>query len=197
MLEVGTKVEAKGLEEWGIGEIISTDGDTYETEWPASEDEGNPYSTTLWPEQLTPVNTESPNLGEEQTMERLFELEQSVHDAGGNLGLISSYEERDNGIFYRVLWEDGKETLNIQSVLQPVIELKKSTPTPKEVRQVVETKAPENEAESVIEAWDLNFSLGNVVQSVYNASQDSSLELQELERAAYYLNRRINKLEAK
>lgn len=197
MLEVGQKVQhrdwlGRGVQD--VGTVESVRRVSADVRWDAYPNPlTQPFNRLV---SYAPEGTESPEAIGEEEMERKFEVDQAVHDAGGMIGHITSYEERDNGVFYKVLGENSAETLNIQSVLHPVRELK-STPTPKEVRQVVETKAPQYEAESVIEAWDLNFSLGNVVWSVYNASQDSSLELQELERAAYYLNRRINKLEAK
>jgi hypothetical protein len=51
------------------------------------------------------------------------------------------------------------------------------------------------EAIKVIEAWDLGFSLGNVVKYVSRAGKkDKDRELEDLEKARWYLDREINKL---
>lgn len=46
------------------------------------------------------------------------------------------------------------------------------------------------EAIKVIEAWDLGFNLGNTVKYIARCGKKDS-ELQELEKAAWYLNREI------
>ena len=51
------------------------------------------------------------------------------------------------------------------------------------------------EAIKVIEAWDLGFNLGNLVKYVSRAGKkDSSMELQDLEKAKWYLDREISRL---
>lgn len=51
------------------------------------------------------------------------------------------------------------------------------------------------EAIKVIEAWDLGFRLGNTVKYISRAGKkDHSATLQDLEKAAWYLNREINNL---
>jgi len=51
------------------------------------------------------------------------------------------------------------------------------------------------EAIKVIEAWDLDFNLGNVVKYVSRAGKkESDAELQDLEKAMWYLQRSIDKL---
>jgi hypothetical protein len=51
------------------------------------------------------------------------------------------------------------------------------------------------EAIKVIEAWDLEFCLGNVVKYISRAGKkDSATELEDLKKAAWYLNRRIEHL---
>ena len=51
------------------------------------------------------------------------------------------------------------------------------------------------EAIKVIEAWDLDFCLGNVVKYLSRAGKkDPSKEIEDLEKALWYLNRRILKL---
>jgi len=52
------------------------------------------------------------------------------------------------------------------------------------------------EAIKVIEAWELGFNLGNVVKYVSRAGKKDA-ELQELKKAAWYLNREIENMEAK
>lgn len=52
------------------------------------------------------------------------------------------------------------------------------------------------EAIKVIEAWDLGFCLGNVVKYISRAGRKSgSDELEDLKKAAWYLNREIEKRE--
>jgi hypothetical protein len=52
------------------------------------------------------------------------------------------------------------------------------------------------EAIKVIEAWDLGFSLGNAVKYISRAGKkDPSKELEDLKKAAWYLQRRIEQLE--
>lgn len=51
------------------------------------------------------------------------------------------------------------------------------------------------EAIKVIEAWDLGFCLGNVVKYVSRAGKkDKNRELEDLEKARWYLDREIYKL---
>ena len=51
------------------------------------------------------------------------------------------------------------------------------------------------EAIKVIEAWNLDFCLGNVVKYVSRSGKkDSTNELEDLKKAAWYLNRRIEHL---
>ena len=51
------------------------------------------------------------------------------------------------------------------------------------------------EAIKVIEAWELDFCLGNVVKYVSRAGKkDPSKELEDLEKAKWYLQRRIDSL---
>ena len=54
---------------------------------------------------------------------------------------------------------------------------------------------PFYETINVIEAWNLNFNLGNVIKYISRAGKkdDNSL-IQDLEKAQWYLNREINKL---
>ena len=51
------------------------------------------------------------------------------------------------------------------------------------------------EAIKVIENWDLGFHLGNTVKYISRAGKkDTDKELQDLEKAQWYLNRRIENL---
>lgn len=53
------------------------------------------------------------------------------------------------------------------------------------------------EAIKVIEAWDLGFHLGNTVKYISRAGKKNhSNEVEDLEKAAWYLARRIEKLKA-
>lgn len=53
----------------------------------------------------------------------------------------------------------------------------------------------EYEVIKVIENWDLGFHLGNVVKYIYRAGiKDPSTEIEDLEKAAWYIRRRINLL---
>ena len=50
------------------------------------------------------------------------------------------------------------------------------------------------EAIDVIEDWNLGFSLGNAVKYICRAGhKDSSTKLQDLQKAAWYINREIEK----
>jgi len=51
------------------------------------------------------------------------------------------------------------------------------------------------EAIRVIEAWDLNFSLGNVLKYMSRAGKKSDNILEDLKKAAWYLNREIKRIE--
>ena len=51
------------------------------------------------------------------------------------------------------------------------------------------------EAFKVIEAWDLNFSLGNVLKYMSRAGKKSDSILEDLKKAAWYLNREIKRIE--
>ncbi len=51
------------------------------------------------------------------------------------------------------------------------------------------------EAIKVIEAWELGFCLGNTVKYISRAGKkDPAAEVQDLEKAAWYLERRIKQL---
>jgi len=50
------------------------------------------------------------------------------------------------------------------------------------------------EAIKVIEAWDLNFCLGNVVKYLSRAGKKSDKKIEDLEKALWYLNREIERL---
>jgi len=51
----------------------------------------------------------------------------------------------------------------------------------------------------VIEAWNLGFKLGNVIKYIARAGKKDSCHIEDLEKAAWYLNREIQlrKLEKK
>lgn len=52
------------------------------------------------------------------------------------------------------------------------------------------------EAIKVIEAWHLDFCLGNVLKYICRAGEKSaSTEITDLKKASWYLNRRIEQLE--
>lgn len=54
------------------------------------------------------------------------------------------------------------------------------------------------EAIKVIEAWDLDFHLGNTVKYISRAGKkEPEKELQDLKKALWYLNRKITNLENK
>jgi hypothetical protein len=53
------------------------------------------------------------------------------------------------------------------------------------------------EAIKVIEAWDLGFCLGNVVKYISRAGKKSDKNLEDLEKARWYLNREIETLKQK
>jgi hypothetical protein len=54
------------------------------------------------------------------------------------------------------------------------------------------------EAIKVIEAWDLDFHLGNTVKYISRAGKkDTDKELQDLKKALWYLKRKIENLEQK
>lgn len=54
------------------------------------------------------------------------------------------------------------------------------------------------EAIKVIEAWGLDFCLGNTVKYISRAGKkDASKTLEDLKKAQWYLNRRIEQLEKK
>jgi hypothetical protein len=51
------------------------------------------------------------------------------------------------------------------------------------------------EAIDVIEAWGLNFNLGNTVKYISrNGIKDSAKRIEDLEKAQWYLDREINSL---
>ena len=52
------------------------------------------------------------------------------------------------------------------------------------------------EAIKVIEAWELGFCLGNTVKYISRAGKkDPAKELEDLKKAAWYLNRQIQRIE--
>ena len=50
------------------------------------------------------------------------------------------------------------------------------------------------EAIKVIEAWDLNFHLGNVVKYISRAGKKSENNIEDLKKAEWYLNRYVKLL---
>lgn len=54
------------------------------------------------------------------------------------------------------------------------------------------------EAIKVIEAWELDFSLGNTIKYISRAGKkEKAKEIEDLKKALWYLNRKINNLESK
>jgi hypothetical protein len=53
------------------------------------------------------------------------------------------------------------------------------------------------EAINVIEAWGLNFSLGNVIKYVARAGRKTDNPIEDLEKAKWYIEREIEKLKLK
>ena len=54
------------------------------------------------------------------------------------------------------------------------------------------------EAIKVIEAWNLDFSLGNTIKYISRAGKkEKAKEIEDLKKALWYLNRKINNLESK
>jgi len=52
------------------------------------------------------------------------------------------------------------------------------------------------EAIKVIEAWELDFSLGNTIKYISRAGKkDKAKEIEDLKKALWYLNRKIKTLE--
>ena len=52
-----------------------------------------------------------------------------------------------------------------------------------------------HEVIDVIESWDLNFSLGNAIKYIARAGRkDENLNVQDLEKALWYINREIKRL---
>jgi hypothetical protein len=59
-------------------------------------------------------------------------------------------------------------------------------------------KNNEYEAIKVIEAWDLDFHLGNTVKYISRAGKkETDKELQDLKKALWYLQRKIELIESK
>ena len=50
------------------------------------------------------------------------------------------------------------------------------------------------EAINVIEAWDLNFHLGNVIKYVCRAGKKTGCQIEDLKKASWYLERHIEGL---
>jgi hypothetical protein len=53
------------------------------------------------------------------------------------------------------------------------------------------------EAINVIEAWGLNFNLGNVLKYVARAGRKTDSPIDDLEKAKWYIEREIEKLKGK
>tara|TARA_R110002020_G_C15923959_1_gene743140 strand:+ start:312 stop:599 length:288 start_codon:yes stop_codon:yes gene_type:complete len=53
------------------------------------------------------------------------------------------------------------------------------------------------EAIKIIEAWDLNFHLGNVVKYVSRAGKKNKDTIEDLKKARWYIDRHIQNLEKK
>ena len=53
------------------------------------------------------------------------------------------------------------------------------------------------EAIDAIEAWELGFHLGNVVKYIARAGRKTADSLQDLQKAAWYLDREIKRINSK
>lgn len=53
------------------------------------------------------------------------------------------------------------------------------------------------EAIDAIEAWELGFHLGNVVKYIARAGRKTAASLQDLQKAAWYLDREIKRINSK
>jgi hypothetical protein len=79
----------------------------------------------------------------------------------------------------------------IQTNVEPIAE-----PTPEPVNHPIHYGGEDNpyEAIKVIEAWDLGFCLGNTVKYVSRCGKKSDKALEDLKKAAWYLDREIKRL---
>lgn len=199
---VGDRVRNIQDPELGEGTVSWAFGKVADVLWLARTDVSAHYQDDL--EVLLGGDTESHEIEIGDSMEREYSLDQTVLDIGsGQVGHIVDYVVDDTGPIYTVSWEDGRRTRNVQQALRPAPVTKIAVPTPKDVKDLtvqMATRASTRadlayDPESVIEAWDLNYSLGNVLKEVYNAGQDGPNEMEALTRAAYFLNRRIEKIQ--
>jgi fatty acid-binding protein DegV len=94
---------------------------------------------------------------------------------------------------YYVRWIDkNKEPSKIvKAIKETKAELKALFPQSDPVNHPAHYKAGGVETIDFIEAKDLNYRLGNVVKYVSRAGKKNSDPVQDLEKAAWYLNREI------
>jgi hypothetical protein len=92
-----------------------------------------------------------------------------------------------------VRWIDKnkKPSKIVKAVKETKAELKSLPPKSDPVNHPAHYKAGGVETIDFIEAKDLNYRLGNVIKYVSRAGKKNSDPVQDLEKAAWYLNREI------
>ena len=95
-----------------------------------------------------------------------------------------------------------KQAYNNRQQQEKVEQPTQTTEKPKEDKQMSEEKvnhpahynAGKLEAINVIEDWSLDFHLGNVVKYICRSGKKEGSEVQDLEKALWYLQRKIKNL---
>lgn len=84
----------------------------------------------------------------------------------------------------------------IEEARQPKDSISRRYSSPEKVNHPAHYGGAENpyEAIKIIEAWNLNFCLGNALKYILRAGKKDENQVQDLEKALWYLNRELSQL---
>ena len=117
----------------------------------------------------------------------------SLLKSGKSINTVAKLVKVKPQYVYYVRWIDKnkKPSKIVKAVKETKAELKVLLPQSDLVNHPAHYKAGGVETIDFIEAKDLNYRLGNVVKYVSRAGKKNSDPVQDLEKAAWYLNREI------
>ena len=117
----------------------------------------------------------------------------SLLKSGKSINTVAKLVKVKPQYVYYVRWIDKnkKPSKIVKAVKETKAELKALLPQSDPVNHPAHYKAGGVETIDFIEAKDLNYRLGNVVKYVSRAGKKNSDPVQDLEKAAWYLNREI------
>jgi len=92
--------------------------------------------------------------------------------------------------------EDTNLSSHYETIVKPVWKIKESPATPDLINNPAHYKKGGFEVWDIIEAFGLNYNIGNVTKYILRAGHKGN-KLDDLKKASAYLNREIEKIEGK